>query len=113
MPTIATIQSGLILLLRPPVNELVLDSAFKWTLLGTVVSASQSIGLHLDARSWKLPQEEVLLRRRISWTVFAFDKWLALSLGRPCHINRLDCEWFDLLLLLDRWGHQTHTTPCL
>ena len=94
MPTIATIQAGLILLLRAPVEELVLDSAFKWTLLGTVVSASQSIGLHLDARSWKLPQEEVLLRRRISWTVFAFDKWLALSLGRPCHINRLDCKWF-------------------
>ena len=89
-PTIETVQSGLILLLRSPANELVLDSAFKWSLLGSVLSTAQTVGLHLDASHWRLPQEELLLRKRLSWAVFAADKWLALSLGRPSHINASD-----------------------
>lgn len=89
-PTVTTVQSALILLLRPPANELVLDSAFKWALLGTLVSTAQTIGLHLDVSNWRLPKHELLLRKRLSWAVFAFDKWFALSLGRPSHINSND-----------------------
>lgn len=89
-PTLATVQAALILLLRPPSNELVLDSAFKWALLGILVSTAQTIGLHLDVSHWKLPKQELLLRKRLSWAVFAFDKWFALSLGRPSHINSND-----------------------
>jgi len=89
-PTIATVQTMLILLLKSPTNDLVLDSAFKWSLVGTVVSTAQNIGLHLDSKEWNLPKHEALLRRRLSWAVFAFDKWFATSLGRPSHINSND-----------------------
>ncbi|KAL2060866.1 hypothetical protein VTL71DRAFT_8918 [Oculimacula yallundae] len=109
LPTLAAVQSGLVLLLRPPVNELVLDSGFKWSLLGTVVSLAQSIGLHLDASSWKLPREELLLRKRISWAVYAFDNWLALSLGRPSHINKLD--WLIVQLEAADLGDETDNLP--
>ena len=86
-PTMATIQASLILLLQPPTNELVLDSAFKWALMGSVVSSAQTLGLHLDASQWRLPKNEVTLRRRLSWAVYTFDKWYALSLGRPSHVT--------------------------
>jgi hypothetical protein len=90
VPTLATVQTALILLLRSPTNELLLDSAFKWALLGTLVSTAQTIGLHLDASQWRLPKHELLLRKRLSWAVFAVDKWFALSFGRPTHINTND-----------------------
>ena len=90
-PTIDTIQAGLILLLQPPANELVLDSAFKWSLMGSVIASAQTLGLHLDATQWSLPSEETKLRKRLSWAVYTFDKWFALSLGRPSHIS--DDDW--------------------
>ncbi|KAL4861385.1 fungal-specific transcription factor domain-containing protein [Aspergillus spectabilis] len=89
-PTISSVQTALILLLRLPTNPLVLDSAWKWVLLGMMVSMAQTLGLHLDARFWNLPRSEVLLRRKLSWFVYTFDKWLAFSFGRPSHIMKDD-----------------------
>ncbi|KAL3425243.1 fungal specific transcription factor domain-containing protein [Phlyctema vagabunda] len=102
-PTVATVQAALILLLQPPTNELVLDSAFKWALVGSTVSAAQTLGLHLDAEKWSLPTDEVLLRRRLSWAVYSFDKWFALSLGRPSHIS-VD-NWLVDHLTIGDLGH--------
>jgi hypothetical protein len=73
-----------------PTNPLVLDSAWKWVLLGMTVSMAQTLGLHLDARFWNLPTSEALLRRKLSWLVYTFDKWLAFSFGRPSHIMKGD-----------------------
>ncbi|KAL4883586.1 fungal-specific transcription factor domain-containing protein [Aspergillus karnatakaensis] len=89
-PTISSIQTALILLLRLPTNPLVLDSAWKWALLGMTVSMAQTIGLHLDARRWNLPSSESILRYQLSWLIYTIDKWLAFSFGRPSHIRRDD-----------------------
>ncbi|KAL2819619.1 fungal-specific transcription factor domain-containing protein [Aspergillus cavernicola] len=89
-PTMSSIQTALILILKLPTNPLILDSARKWTLLGMLVSMAQTLGLHLDPGSWNLPDSEATLRRRLSWLVYAFDKWFAFSFGRPSHISRDD-----------------------
>ncbi|KAL2850283.1 fungal-specific transcription factor domain-containing protein [Aspergillus pseudoustus] len=89
-PTIASIQTAIILLLRLPTNILVLDSTWKWTLLGMTVSMAHTLGLHLDPESWNLPPAETLLRRRLSGLIYVLDKWLAFSFGRPSHISRDD-----------------------
>ncbi|KAL5338361.1 fungal-specific transcription factor domain-containing protein [Aspergillus crustosus] len=89
-PTISSIQTALIILLRLPTNPLVLDSAWKWVLLGMTVSMAQTLGLHLDARCWNLPVSEARLRLRLSWLVYTLDKWLAFSFGRPSHIKKDD-----------------------
>ncbi|KAL2809158.1 fungal-specific transcription factor domain-containing protein [Aspergillus granulosus] len=86
-PTISSIQTTIILLLRLPTNALVLDSAWKWTLLGIAVSMAHTLGLHLDPQTWNLPQSEIILRRRLSWLIYILDKWLAFSFGRPTHIS--------------------------
>jgi hypothetical protein len=89
-PTISSIQTAIILLLKLPSNALVLDSAWKWTILGMTVSMAHTLGLHLDPRSWNLPAAEIVLRCRLSWSIYALDKWLAFSFGRPSHISRED-----------------------
>jgi hypothetical protein len=89
-PTISSIQTAIILLLKLPSNALVLDSAWKWTLLGMTVSMAHTLGLHLDPQSWNLPAPEIILRRRLSWSIYTLDKWLAFSFGRPSHISRDD-----------------------
>ncbi|KAF3395865.1 hypothetical protein F1880_006618 [Penicillium rolfsii] len=89
-PTISSVQTALILLLILPTNPLLLDSAWKWNLLGITVSMAQTLGLQFDARSWNIPEPEVVLRRRLSWLVYTVDKWLAFSLGRPSHITSHD-----------------------
>ncbi|KAB8227130.1 transcription factor domain-containing protein [Aspergillus alliaceus] len=89
-PTIQSLQAALILLLHPPSNPLLLDSTVKWTLLGMTVSMAQTLGLHLNPSIWNIPSDEIHTRRRLSWVVFAIDKWLAFSFGRPSHISRND-----------------------
>lgn len=89
-PTISSVQTALILLLILPTNPLLLDSAWKWNLLGITVSMAQTLGLQFDARGWNLPEPEAILRRRLSWLVYTVDKWLAFSLGRPSHITSHD-----------------------
>jgi hypothetical protein len=79
----------------------------KWTLLGITVSMAQTLGLHLDPTSWNLPTEEINTRRRLSWAVFAVDKWLASSFGRPTHISRNDWMVTELNLSDIEYGDLT------
>nr|XP_019009530.1 uncharacterized protein I206_06179 [Kwoniella pini CBS 10737]OCF48311.1 hypothetical protein I206_06179 [Kwoniella pini CBS 10737] len=38
-----------------------------WSCLGMAVRSAQSMGLHRDGKRWKLPPEEIELRRRVFW----------------------------------------------
>ncbi|KAF1849643.1 uncharacterized protein K460DRAFT_360504 [Cucurbitaria berberidis CBS 394.84] len=87
-PNLSLVQTLLLLVLRPSTNPLVLESSFKWSLHGALVSASQTLGLHYDPSLWNIAQWQIALRRRLSSTIFALDKWLASSLGRPPLITR-------------------------
>ncbi|PVI05976.1 hypothetical protein DM02DRAFT_583579 [Periconia macrospinosa] len=82
-PNIATAQTLLLVILRPSTNPLVLESSFRWSLMGTLVATSQTLGLHHDPTSWNISRSQIALRRRLSCTIFTTDKWLAASLGRP------------------------------
>lgn len=95
-PTILSVQTALILLLQPSKNPLLLESPLKWSLLGLTVSMAQTLGLYLDPSAWNLPGEEIETRRRLSWLVWAVDKWFAFSLGRPSHISKNDWLVTDL-----------------
>lgn len=86
-PTISTIQTMLLLVIRPPPNPIVQDSGSRWAQLGTLVSCAHSLGLHLDPKSWRIPPWQISQRRRLSCCVYTVDKWLALSLGRPPLLN--------------------------
>lgn len=57
---------------------------------------AQTLGLYLDPSAWNLPAEEIETRNRLSWLVWAVDKWFAFSLGRPSHISKNDWLVTDL-----------------
>ncbi|KAF5608149.1 transcriptional regulatory [Fusarium pseudoanthophilum] len=87
-PNIATVQTLFLLIARPSSNPLVSDASYRWTTMGTLVSAATNIGLHLDPSLWNVPSAQIAARRRLSFFIFAMDKLLAAALGRPPHINR-------------------------
>ncbi|KAF4500727.1 transcriptional regulatory [Fusarium agapanthi] len=87
-PNIATVQTLFLLITRPSSNPLVSDASYRWTTMGTLVSAATNIGLHLDPSIWNIPPAQIATRRRLSFFVFAMDQWLAAALGRPPHIHR-------------------------
>ncbi|KAK7419786.1 hypothetical protein QQX98_003158 [Neonectria punicea] len=86
-PSIALVQTLLLVVARPSSNPLVSDASCRWSMLGLLVAAAVNIGLHLDPLAWKISSSQICQRRRLSFAVYATDKWLAASLGRPPHIN--------------------------
>lgn len=87
MPTISTVQTMILLLIRPSANPIVQDSSFKWTQLSTLIGCAHSLGLHLDPMTWKISSSEICQRRRLSYCIYTIQKWLALTLGRPPILN--------------------------
>lgn len=87
-PTISTIQACLILLLKAPIDPMTLERPFKWSLLGSLTHMAQTLGLHLNPEGWRVPYQEIQLRKRLSWLIFTIDKWFAFSFGRPSNISR-------------------------
>ena len=69
-------------------DPLRLDQPFKWSLFGMLTTMAQTLGLHLKPDCWRIPPQEILLRKRLSWLIYAFDKWFAFSFGRPSNITR-------------------------
>ncbi|KAH7401173.1 fungal-specific transcription factor domain-containing protein [Phaeosphaeria sp. MPI-PUGE-AT-0046c] len=87
-PDMSTVQTLVLLVLRPSSNPLILESSVKWSLHGQLVSVSHTLGLHYDPSAWTIAPWKIALRRRLSTTIFTLDKWLACSLGRPPLIGR-------------------------
>jgi hypothetical protein len=77
---LSTVQAGLLLLQRP-------TSIASWQLSCQMVAVGQDLGLHLDCSTWKIPQWERGLRKRLAWALFMQDTWSALIYGRPPHIS--------------------------
>lgn len=74
-PTLATIQTGILLMQRPSVDTKTLNSQ--------LVSAAYELGLNLDCTPWALTDIERSLRKRLAWALYMQDKWCALVHGRP------------------------------
>lgn len=100
-PSIATVQTAVLAALRPSSNCLVSDASYRWHLLGTVVSAAVSAGLHLDPSLWKVAPWQLAQRRRLSFTIFTLDRWFACGFGRPPQINIEN--WLVTSLVSDDW----------
>ena len=119
-PSLAALQSLLLLVQRRPTNKHVSDTPFKGVMMTTAVSIAQSLGINRDPSDWPLPAWEIKQRRRLAWATFIQDKWLALNLGRTSHIHVDD--WDVSMLTEDDFAEKDRKaetpgkpsgTPCL
>jgi hypothetical protein len=86
-PNFAMLQTVILLLVAPSPKPLMPDYSTKWSLVGTMVTVSQTLGLQFDASDWKISLGELELRKRLSWVVEMIDVWHAAVLGRTCLIR--------------------------
>ena len=91
-PSLATLQSLLLLVQRRPTNKHVSDTPFKGVMMTSAVSIAQSLGINRDPMDWPLPSWEIKQRRRLAWATYIQDKWLALNSGRTSHIQSDDWD---------------------
>ncbi|KAJ5361995.1 hypothetical protein N7541_002839 [Penicillium brevicompactum] len=61
-----------------------------WVWIASAVRVAQEIGLHLDSGPW--PAIEGEMRKRVWWGLYAWDRLLALEMGKPVLINDQDCD---------------------
>jgi len=85
-PGFAHLQTVILLLVDPPADPQTPDHATKWSLVGTMVTIAQAIGLQYDPSDFTAGLEEIILRKRLSWVVKMVDVWHAAILGRSCLI---------------------------
>ncbi|EFQ35092.1 fungal specific transcription factor domain-containing protein [Colletotrichum graminicola M1.001] len=90
-PSLAVVQTMLLMIQRRPTNKHVADTPFKWVMLADTVALAQCLGLNLDPTDWSIPSWEKRLRRRLAWAVIVQDQWLSLNFGRSSHIQ--ECDW--------------------
>ncbi|KAI1588660.1 Aes Esterase lipase [Pyrenophora tritici-repentis] len=104
---LSTLQTLILLLVAPPHKPLMPDYATKWSLVGTMVTVSQTLGLHFDPTHWYIHSTEIELRKRLSWAVKMVDVWHAAVLGRSCLIH--DDDWLVPEPCLDDFSHESQT----
>lgn len=73
--------------------------ASAWPLTGLCASMAQSMGLHRNKMfGRRLPDPEAagdeaeLTRRRVWWSIYAYEKLFAFELGRPSTIKDTECD---------------------
>ncbi|KAF6796989.1 transcriptional regulatory protein C25B8.11 [Colletotrichum sojae] len=86
-PSVVVAQTLLLLALRPSSDPLVADASYRSDLLGRLVACATTLGLHLDPSAWAMATWQKAHRRRLSFLIYAVDKWLTCSLGRPPSIH--------------------------
>lgn len=91
-PSLAALQTLLLLGQRRPTNKHVSDTPFKGFIMTAAISIAQSLGLNRDPSDWPLPAWEIKQRRRLAWATYIQDKWLALNSGRPSQIQSDDWD---------------------
>ncbi|THY19389.1 hypothetical protein D6D01_07072 [Aureobasidium pullulans] len=89
-PNFSTLQTLILLLVAPPQKLLMPDYATKWSLVGIMVTVSQTLGLQHDPSHWDISPAKVQLRNRLSWSVKMIDVWYAAVLGRSCLVREDD-----------------------
>ncbi|KAH8690620.1 fungal-specific transcription factor domain-containing protein [Talaromyces proteolyticus] len=63
-----------------------------WPEVGSLVGLSQELGLNVDPSNWNIPNPEKRRRKRLWWAIYIIDKWSAMTLGRPSHIDEDQCN---------------------
>lgn len=92
-PHLCAIQSLLLYVQKMPTGRgsSAADTPYIWSLMTSIVSQANSIGLHLECQSWSIPDWEKRLRRRLWWAIFIEEKWRSMMRGVPSIIN--DDQW--------------------
>ncbi|KAK9472964.1 fungal-specific transcription factor domain-containing protein [Dipodascopsis tothii] len=70
------------------------DPNISWAVLGSAVKAAQSLGLHKEPAAAKEGRidEKREIRRRVFWALYNYDRFSAMSYGRPMGFNDEDCD---------------------
>ncbi|KAE8869289.1 hypothetical protein PTNB73_04342 [Pyrenophora teres f. teres] len=105
----STLQTLILLLVASPHKPLIPDYATKWSLVGTMVTVSQTLGLHFDPTHWNILSTEIELRKRLSWAVRMVEVWHAAVLGRSCLIH--DDDWLVPEPCPGDFSHEESQTP--
>ncbi|KAK6437270.1 hypothetical protein LTR95_006538 [Oleoguttula sp. CCFEE 5521] len=77
------------LLLSCYFNEMNLQST-SWIYLAATVNLAQDIGLQLSPTAYSPFEAE--MRKRVWWSVYNWDRIVAVELGKPLHIDDEDCD---------------------
>ncbi|KIW03589.1 uncharacterized protein PV09_05343 [Verruconis gallopava] len=84
---LSSLQLCLLLLQAPPPNFAVAEPLSTWALTCSALSIAENMGLNHDPSDWRLPREEVILRRRLWWFTYMQHVWHAIVVARPSHIH--------------------------
>lgn len=84
---LSSLQLCLLLLQMPPPNFAVAEPLTTWSLSCSALAIAESLGLNLEPTGWRLPQKEIMLRRRLWWLTYMQHTWQAVVIGRPSHLN--------------------------
>lgn len=89
---ITLLQLCLLLLQMPPQNFVVAEPTKFWALSCSAVATAENLGVNMEPSGWRLPKEDIMLRRRLWWLTYTAHTWHALVCGRPSHIN--EANWY-------------------
>ncbi|GJC91317.1 fungal specific transcription factor [Colletotrichum higginsianum] len=78
-PGISTLLAILLNIAGRPLTSIIGNGL----LLGSAISLCHSLGLNRDSSDWDIPEAEKLLRTKIWWAIFVYDKWSSLAYGTP------------------------------
>lgn len=98
-PHLSTIQTCLLLLQRHAINPYVPNTPFQSSLMGITIALAHSLGLQHDCTQWQfLPPWEIAVRKRLWWTTWTMEKWIALGEAVPSslHLDDSDVEPLQL-----------------
>ncbi|KAH8803688.1 fungal-specific transcription factor domain-containing protein [Xylogone sp. PMI_703] len=97
-PKISTLQTCLLILHEQPDVAGTTESPRIWALACQATACAQSLGLHQDPASWKLPSWEKRLRRRLWWITYSTDAWTSVCHGQTPHIPGGSFDTLDLTI---------------
>lgn len=87
--SLETVQ-GLLLMTVFAVNER--RRINSWHAIGLAARTAIDLGLHRSSTSPSLDTLMTEMQRRVFWSVYALDRNISISLGRPCSINDADFD---------------------
>ena len=97
-PKLSTLQACLLVLHEQPEANGTTESPRIWAYSCQATACAQSLGLHQDPTSWRLPLWERRLRKKLWWATYFTDKWTSICHGNTPHIPENSFDTSDLTI---------------
>jgi len=97
-PKLSTLQTCLLILHEQPDMSGTTESPRIWALACQATACAQSLGLHQDPSSWKLPVWEKRLRKKLWWITYIHDIWTSICHGNTPHIQEDSFDTGELIM---------------